>query len=77
MARGANCAHGMHISSNTTSAFGQVTEWGEEKGKPHRAFPASAGSKEEHGVVAGLGDGAVHEVLELTAQHDTKSSSYR
>jgi hypothetical protein len=77
MTHGVHCAHDVHISSNTTSAFGQVTEWGEEKGKPHRAFPASAGSKEEHGVVAGLGDGAGHKVLQLTAQHNTKSSSYR
>ena len=36
--------------------------------QPHRGFPAPAGTEEEDGVVAGLGDGASDEVLEFAAR---------
>jgi len=36
--------------------------------QPHRGFPAPAGTEEEDGVVAGLGDGAGDEVLERAAR---------
>jgi hypothetical protein len=60
----------MHISSNTAPALRQVAEGETRKKKTHRSFSAAAGSKEEDGVVAGLGDGAGYEVLQLTAQYN-------
>jgi hypothetical protein len=64
-----------HISSDTTRAFQQRCGR-EEKGKPHRSFSAATGSKEEDGVVAGLGDGTSYKEFQLTAKHNTKSNNY-
>lgn len=59
---------GMHISSNSTAALQEAEKGCGTSEEPHRCFSAPAGTEEEDGVVAGLGDGAGDEVLELAAQ---------
>ena len=43
--------------------------------EPHRCFSTPAGTEEEDGVIAGLGDGAGDKVLQLAAQHKRRQIS--